>query len=229
MPGFLTKQERIKVDGVDDVVLRSLLDHHQFHDPDGAAAALGISSALWPIFGLNWPSAQYLAARLALRLVSPDERVLELGCGLALSSLVGHRRGINITASDCHPMAEQFLLENLRLNGLAPMWYRHGDWSTTHDVATALRPCVSGLFDLIIASDVLYERDPAGSLAHYIERHVARAAQVWIVDPDRGNRAAFNRYMADFGFDRDEQKLVRKADHARPAYRGRMLTYTRAA
>jgi len=44
--------------------------------------------------------------------------MLEVGCGLALASLVCHRRGIDVTASDCHPLASRFLLDNLRLNGL---------------------------------------------------------------------------------------------------------------
>jgi methylase of polypeptide subunit release factors len=53
---------------------------------------------------------------------------LELGCGLALASLVIHRRGGDVTASDCHPLTEAFLKENLRLNHLPPMKYRTGNW-----------------------------------------------------------------------------------------------------
>ena len=98
-------------------------------DPLGEAERIGISSAAWPLFGLVWPSGAHLAARLALRPVRLGERILEVGCGLALASLVGHRRGADVTASDRHPLAEHFLEENLRLNDLAPMKYRHGDWN----------------------------------------------------------------------------------------------------
>jgi predicted nicotinamide N-methyase len=66
--------------------IRSLLDKQQFFDPDGAALALGISSAFWSLFGLLWPSGSKLAERLATRPVSVQERILELGCGLALAS-----------------------------------------------------------------------------------------------------------------------------------------------
>ena len=48
MPGYLTKQEQIAVTGVDDLVIRSLLDRQQFFDPHGVADRLGISSATWP-------------------------------------------------------------------------------------------------------------------------------------------------------------------------------------
>ena len=52
MPGYEVKQERIAIPGVDDLVIRSLLDKHQFSDPQGDAERLGISSSLWPLFGL---------------------------------------------------------------------------------------------------------------------------------------------------------------------------------
>jgi predicted nicotinamide N-methyase len=228
MPGYLTKQERIAVAGVDDLVIRSLLDRSQFADPLGIAERLGISSAAWPLFGLLWPSGARLAARLADHPVTAGERILELGCGLGLASLVGHRRGADVTASDCHPLAEAFMLENLRLNALGPMKYRHGDWSAmdSPDVPGA-RPAVHGLFDLIVGSDLLYDRGAGIILAAFIVRHAAAGAQVWIVDPDRGNRSAFNRALGEGGFDRREERLDTLASEGVPAYKGRLLIFSR--
>ena len=255
MPGYLTKQECIAISGVADLHIRSLLDNQQFSDPQGLAALVGISAATWPLFGLLWPSGAELAARMGQRPVTEGERILEIGCGLGLASLVGHRRGADMTASDCHPLAGLFLANNLRLNGLAPMKYRHGLWG---EVAHPAPPAdgsphlpasapgvqavedsghasndgsvdVSGRFDLIMGSDVLYERDDSGGLARFIEDHTQPSAEVWIVDPHRGNRPAFNRRMADLGFDLNEQRLDRLATPLQTAYRGRMLTYTRTA
>jgi hypothetical protein len=56
MSAYEVKQEVIAVQGVADLIIRSLLDRQQFDDADGAAEALGISSAAWPLFGLLWPS-----------------------------------------------------------------------------------------------------------------------------------------------------------------------------
>lgn len=91
----------------DDLQLRSLLDRQRFHDPLGEAEREGISSSAWPIFGLLWPSGRVLV-HVMLAFELEGKRVLELGCGLALASLVVHRRGGNITASDCHPLAADF-------------------------------------------------------------------------------------------------------------------------
>ena len=231
MPGYRTKQGNIAIAGVDDLIIRSLLDLQQFSDPDGDAHDMGISSAAWPMFGHLWPSGAQLAARIGARALRPGERVLEIGCGLALASLVAHRRGADVTASDWHPLAGQFLAANLLLNHLPPMQYGNGRWS---DAALPLRragapplPLISGRFDLVIGSDLLYQRDTDGDLAGFIGRHSASVAEVWIVDPDRGNRPAFNRHMLALGFAMHEERLDQTQSGTSACYAGRLLVYRR--
>lgn len=228
MPGYATKQECIAVEGAADLQIRSLLDRQQFADPSGEADAMGISSATWPLFGQLWPSGQRLSELMAMRILPPGQRILEIGCGLALASLVCHRRGADVTASDCHPLTEAFLHENLRLNRMGPLRYRHGPWSGTGTPAGyAPRPAVSGRFDLIIGSDVLYERDDAGVLPQFIERHAQPVASVLIVDPDRHNRPAFARRMGRLGFELHESRIDRQASAVGPGYKGRLLAFSR--
>jgi len=230
MPGYLTKHETVSFAHVADLQICSLLDRNQFSDPLGAAAEQGISSALWPIFGLLWPSGQQLAARLAARVVS-QERILEIGCGLGLASLVGHRRGANITASDCHPLASTFLLENLRLNDMPPLPYRHGHWAQAqplHAPGSAMDAShVNGVYDLIIGSDLLYDRDASALLAPFILSHAGAHTEVWIIDPDRGNRSTFHRHMVAHGFVLHQERLDCVASAGVPAYQGRLLVYQR--
>ncbi|MEG0922891.1 MAG: SAM-dependent methyltransferase [Comamonas sp.] len=235
--------------------IRSLLDRQQFFDPDGAALRLGISDAIWPLFGLLWPSGSELANHMAQQPVIQGQRILELGCGLGLASLVCHRMGADITASDCHPLAGDFLKENLRLNDLSPMKYRSGHWGALESIAAAAEAAavfdaaaqiaaltdgvlsglvapiadlpVHGLFDLIIGSDLLYERDQFARLPNYICEHASASAQIWIIDPDRGNRAAFSRQMAERGFDVTETRLDRAETEFELGYKGRLLVYAR--
>ena len=231
MPGYEVKHERIAVAGVADLVIRSLLDKQQFSDPQGDAERLGISSSLWPLFGLLWPSGSHLAARLGARDIIRGDRILEIGCGLGLASLVGHRAGADVTASDCHPLAGRFLSRNLVLNDLGPMKYRHGQWPGVVLPRDAIDEhaavVVHGEFDLIIGSDVLYERDERGTLADFIAALAAPVAEVWIVDPNRGNRSAFHKNMARHGFHMEETRLDRAETEGAAAYKGRMLTYVR--
>lgn len=233
MPGYLLKSEHINFQGANALNIQSLLNNQQFSDPLGHAEALGISSAFWPLFGLVWPSGLQLADAMARREMVDGERILEIGCGLALASLVCHRRGSDVTASDCHPLAGLFLRDNLLLNDLIELPYCHGDWLRSEDPdplpgeMPLPGPKVHGRFDLIIGSDVLYERDEGGVLARYIERHATPVGEVLIVDPNRGNRAPFHRHMSDMGYALQESILQDAATDERAAYRGRLLSYRR--
>ncbi len=230
LPGYQTKHEHIAVAGAAHLNIRSLLNRNQFFDPAGDAESLGISSAAWPLFGMLWPSGSRLAEHMALRPVNAAEHILEIGCGLALASLVAHRRGAHVTASDCHPLAAGFLLCNLRINGLAPMPYLHGQWGGTEELVADNTPQAAPRqrYDLIMGSDVLYERDAKGDLAHFIASHANPVVEVCIIDPDRSNRSAFSQRMLALGFTLQEERLDIAAAGSTQAYKGRKLTYRRS-
>lgn len=217
MPGYEVKFQQVGVAGGADLEIRSLLDGQQYSDPLGEAEAAGISPATWPLFGQVWPSARKLADLMQVRELG-GRRILEIGCGLALASLVIHRRLGDVTASDCHPLASRFLDANLLLNDLPELKYQTGNWARSNPLL--------GEFDLIIGSDVLYERSHPGQLAGFIQFHAAPVAEVLIVDPNRGNRSAFNKAMALAGFSLTETPIDTPLDDGSP-YRGRLLQYCR--
>ena len=90
-------------------------------------------------------------------------------------------------------------------------------------------PKVKGLFDLIIGSDVLYERDDAGVLSSFIGRHGAPVCEVMIIDPTRGNRSPFHRRMAAMGYTLNETPIRRPQSVEDSPYSGRLLHYRRVA
>lgn len=223
--------QQVQIPGGDELLIRSLRDHQQYYDPNGAARRLGICSASWPLFGLVWPSSIHLAQRLAQRPIIPDERILELGCGLALPTLVGRRRGARITASDRHPMSRLFLESNAQLNDISFVKYRHGQWGLDQEICVSDTGAelLSRRYDLIVGSDLLYDRDAPAQLADFINNHAEPQAEVWIMDPDRGHRPAFTREMAERGFTLVEQERIEaeaESDDERP-YKGRLLRYVR--
>ena len=216
MSGYSTRLITLRFGG-SDYRIRALSDLQQFADPHGAAERAGISSANWCLFGQVWPAGRVLAQAMSSFDVD-GKRILELGCGLGLASLVLSRRKADITASDHHPLAEEFLTYNAALNGLPAPAYLDIAW-------TQPQPKL-GQFDLIIASDVLYERGHAEQLSQLISRHAQPAAEVLITDPGRGNSGAFSTAMKAQGYALDE---VRSAfdDGDLPPYRGRLLSYRR--
>jgi predicted nicotinamide N-methyase len=97
-----------------------------------------------PYWADLWPAATALATAL------PDVtglRVVELGCGLGLPSLVAAARGAEVTASDWAAAAIDLLRSNAARNGLT-LRTEVRDW----------RDSWGERFDLALAADVLYER-----------------------------------------------------------------------
>lgn len=216
MPGYATRQLVVHVGG-ERYDLRALSDKQQFADPHHLAERAGISSASWSLFGQLWPASRVLAQAMHVFEVA-GKRVLELGCGLGLSSLVLRRRGADILASDHHPLAESFLRHNARANGILMPAFLSLDWAAT---AVDL-----GRFDLIIGSDVLYERNHAALIAAIVERHASVSAEIVVADPGRGERARFSSALRAQGFAVTEQTAPFD-DGEMPPYRGRLLRYRR--
>ncbi|HHO50952.1 MAG TPA: methyltransferase domain-containing protein [Deltaproteobacteria bacterium] len=134
---------------------------------------------LSPMFGVIWGAARVLARRLALE-VRRGEQLLELGCGLALPSLVAARRGARVTATDQHPDTGALLSRNLSKNGLSDrVRYLTLDWR----LPNPLLPAVS--FDRVIASDVLYSRELPALVASMFARFLRPGGVGWLADPGR--------------------------------------------
>ncbi|WP_066095299.1 class I SAM-dependent methyltransferase [Xanthomonas massiliensis] len=218
MPGYSVRHEQVTVGG-HLYRLRVLSDRQQFSDPDGHGARLGISSAQWSLFGQLWP-AERLLAQAMTQFDVQGKRILELGCGIGLASLVLQHREADVVASDVHPLAEPFLAYNAALNALPAVHYRQLRWDMPLPTL--------GQFDVIIASDVLYEIDHALLLAGVVERHALPTAEVVLTDPGRGNSTRFSRLMADQGFHALEERCPMN-DKDLPPFRGRLLRYARGA
>ena len=88
------------------------------------------------------------------------KRILEIGCGIALTSLVLNHRLADITATDYHPEAHPFLIANVALNNGKQIPFVRRGWEDDEDGL--------GTFDLIIGSDLLYESDHSQILSEFI-------------------------------------------------------------
>lgn len=200
-----------------DIHVRTLRDNQQYLDVDGVAEKLGISSATWPLFGVIWDSSEVLAHFM----VTHDfkgKRILEVGCGIALASLFLNDRQADITATDYHPEAEYFLLENVKLNKGKEIPFVRTGWG---DGDSGL-----GEFDLVIGSDVLYESGHVELLAGFIDQHAKPQCEVILVDPGRGHHARFSKKMVSLGYSHSQSKPANSTYLAQP-FRGQILSYKR--
>jgi predicted nicotinamide N-methyase len=132
---------------------------------------------LLPYWAELWSSGVALAWEMSVRSLR-GARTLELGCGLALPSIAAARAGARVTATDWSPQAVELVAGNAALNGVAIEAELHswGDPSSLVERAP---------WDLVLASDVLYERGNVELLVPLLPRLVDRRGQVWLTDPGR--------------------------------------------
>ena len=203
--------------GKTDIHLCTLRNNQEFDDPEGVAEKLGISSATWPLFGIIWPSSVVLAHFID-DFDTDSKRILEVGCGMALTSLLLNKQNADITATDYHPEVQTFLDRNTLLNQDSDIAYERVDWADGNDDL--------GLFDLIIGSDLLYEDNHIDLLANFIEAHANPTCEVIIVDPGRGRKSKLSTRLIEFGFTSVHEKPVH-TDYLDKEFKGYILKFAR--
>ena len=219
MPGYEVETVNHRIGG-SDFRIRALLNRQQFSDPDGSAERAGVPPASWPLFGVVWPAGLALAEEMSHFPIA-GKSILELGCGIALTSLVLARRGADITACDYHPLAESFLQHNVALNQLPALPFRTAPWLGPNPLL--------GRYDLIVGSDLLYERDHATLLAGFIAQHTHPASQVLIADPGRGYVSMFSALMANLGYVRSAKAMAMANSIGMPDSRGQLFSFLRSS
>jgi predicted nicotinamide N-methyase len=130
-----------------------------------------------PYWAELWPSASALGRAVGVRALR-GARVLELGCGLALPSLAAAVAGGRVTATDWAPDAIAMLERNAARNGLT-IEAQVVSW-TAPDAIVSRAP-----WDLVLASDVLYEARNGAALLPLLPRLIDARGEIWLADPGR--------------------------------------------
>jgi predicted nicotinamide N-methyase len=167
-------EEVIPINGRDLRLLRprdaeALLDEHAFAHEE-----------YLPYWAELWPSALALARAVANRALH-GARTLELGCGLGLPSIAAALAGGRVLATDWSAEAIAMTAANAERNG-ATLETLVCSW-TAPEPLLARAP-----YDLILASDVLYEARNADTLLELLPK---LGSDVWLADPGRKPAARF--------------------------------------
>jgi len=153
-----------------------------------------------PYWAELWPSGLGLAAAIAERDLR-GTRTVELGCGLGLPSVVAALQGAAALATDWSEDALAFAARNSQLNRAA-VETMLCSWTAPHALLAR------GRFEVVLASDVLYERRSVQPLLDLLP---LLAPEVLLVDPGRPALGEF---------------LERAAEHWRIETKGRLYRLT---
>jgi predicted nicotinamide N-methyase len=171
MTGLVT--QRLALPGGD---LRLLQPEEAAELPDAG----GEWAPLVPYAFVLWRSGLALAHELAGASLA-GSRVVELGCGLAVPSLVAARAGATVLATDEDDEALPLVERNARENGTS-VETACVDWANPGGLVAR------GPFDLVLAADVLYERSGVDQLLALLPR---LGREVLLADPGRPAATAF--------------------------------------
>ncbi len=129
-----------------------------------------------PYWADVWASAIALAELLSQE-HGGGRRLLELGSGVGLAACAAVAAGFSVTATDYYAEACDFTLLNARRNGLPAPAVRVVDWRDY--------PAELCGFDLVVASDVLYEKPNCDLVASCFARALASDGLGILTDPQR--------------------------------------------
>ena len=165
---------------------------------------LAIGEACEPPYWMHlWPGALALARWLAARGDLVDRRVLEVGCGLALPSLVASGLGAAVLATDREHAPLRFARRSAAANhchlALACM-----DWHSA-----AIRP---GACDLVIGADVAYDVAQQDALARTLAQAVRRGGKLVLADSVNTYRQGFLERLEQAGFNMRQSETAEREE-----------------
>jgi predicted nicotinamide N-methyase len=135
-----------------------------------------------PYWAELWPSSTILANFIVDHAL-PPLRGIELGCGVGLVSIAATLAGHTMLATDYYDDALHFTRANAYRNLRHEIDTRLVDW---RDMPDDLRA-----FDLILASDVLYESSYARIVSGAIDHLLSDTGRAFLADPGRVATGAF--------------------------------------
>jgi predicted nicotinamide N-methyase len=165
----------------------------------GSVADAYSADQYMPYWAALWPVSKYLAAEILSEIwAQPELSAIELGCGLGLPGVAAGIAGLKVTFSDYDASAVKFALENARLNGVQNATGLLLDWRTPPPE----------LFDVIIASDLIYEERNIKPLVELFKKILAPDGTVFLADQDRPYAKDFQKECDSQGFSLTAKSFV---------------------
>ena len=153
-----------------------------------------------PYWADVWPSSTILAARLR-ELDGKGLSALELGCGVGLCTIAARSVGCDVLSTDYYEDALEFTRANVFRNLGGEARTMLFDWRHP--------PRNLGRYDIVLASDVLYEVEYAILLPQILDRTLGQNGFALVGDP---GRVAVPLFIESCG----QRGLVAHKDETRP-------------
>lgn len=142
-----------------------------------------------PYWAQPWPASVLLAEALLAGEAGAGRPAVEIGCGIGLVSLAAASMGWAVVASDYDADAVAFAELNAKRNGLA----------LSAEMVDYRQPLPAPLYDLVLGSDLLYERKKCEPVAKWVASALRPGGYALLSDPNRSAAEEFQVLARDAG------------------------------
>jgi predicted nicotinamide N-methyase len=154
--------------------------------------SVGVKDERLPYWAELWPSSIALSRYILQKAeITNGVSAIELGCGVGLAGIAAARKGAEVLVSDYQPDALRLTELNWLINlGKSPLMELL-DWRTAS---------LPQKFELILASDVVYEKRFFSPLIEVFTNLLSPAGQILLSEPNRKIASEFFSRLSDNGF-----------------------------
>jgi len=144
----------------------------------------------FPLWAKIWKASWVLSGYLADLPSDVNKRLLEIGAGVGLVSIVAATFGHQITMTEYNPDALNFARANARLNNCPDLPIKKLDWN---------HPRLRDQFDLIVASEVTYNEENFFPLIRFFKSNLKPGGEIILASEIReSGKDLFRLFKSDF-------------------------------
>ena len=144
----------------------------------------------FPLWAKTWKASWVLSAYLADLSPDANKRLLEIGAGAGLVSIVAANFGHQITMTEYNPDALNFARANAFLNNCPDLPIEKLDWNLS-------RPAHQ--YDMIVAAEVTYKKDNFIPLTRFFKSHLKPGGEIILASEIRKSGTdIFGLFKSDF-------------------------------
>jgi len=154
--------------------------------------SIGVKDERLPYWAELWPSSIALSRYILQSAeITSGVSAIELGCGVGLAGMAAARKGAEVLVSDYQPDALRLTELNWLLNLDRSPLMQLLDWRTVS---------LPQKFELILASDVVYEKRFFSPLVEVFTSLLSPTGQILLSEPNRKIAREFFSRLSDNGF-----------------------------
>jgi len=143
-----------------------------------------------PYWASLWPVSVFLAEEICSRGWKPHLTAIEIGCGLGLGGIAAAKMDLDVLFTDYDANAVKFAKKNCELNGITNARFALFD----------MRRPMRTTFDIIVVSDLIYERRNVDPLVESIDQMLGIEGIALVSDQGRPYQENFLKRLQEKGF-----------------------------